>query len=1189
VTDGLRRLVAGSLVHGVVAQGPVEVVAAVPAGASAVRLTYRDAHGDVAERLVFAEEAEGFRVEAGGRAWTFDADGDDFKLVAEARRLRMAHLFDPMLAVHLSQVEPLPHQIQAVYGTMLGRQPLRFCLADDPGAGKTIMAGLLIKELMLRGDLARCLIVAPGGLVAQWQDELMDKLGTSFTILTKGEIDASRSGDPFADRDLLIARLDHLARNEDLQAKLEHQDWDLVVVDEAHRMSAHYFGSELKETKRYKLGKLLAGTTRHFLLMTATPHAGKDEDFQLFLALLDGDRFEGRARDASRADTSDLMLRRVKEDLLTFEGKRLFPERRASSVPYPLSPGEARLYHEVTTYVAEEMGRADRLAAEGEGRRGNRVGFAVTVLQRRLASSPEAIYQSLCRRRKRLEARLGEERTASRGREFSRLADAGPEAPDPEDWEELDAEEAEQLEELVMDDATAARTIAELELEIATLRRLESVADEVRRAGEDRKWVELRNLLADRPEMFHHDGRRRKLIVFTEHRDTLDYLTGRIRDLLGRPEAVVTIHGGTPRDERRRVQEVFTQDKDCLVLVATDAAGEGLNLQVAHLLVNYDLPWNPNRIEQRFGRVHRIGQTEVCHLWNLVAEDTREGQVYARLLDKLEEQRKALGGQVWDVLGEAFPGRSLQDLLIDAVRYGDDPRKRAELEHVIDATVGDGLGDLVRQHALNANVWTAADLQQARTQLALAEARRLQPHYVQAFFVEAFARLGGRLAEREPGRFELTTVPQQLRLRDREIGSGAPVLRRYARACFERDLVHAPGKPPAELVGPGHPLLEALVDLTLERDRHLLARGAVFVDPADWGTEPVLLAFLEHTITDATTDRAGRPRVVSRRFEFVRITPSGSPVRVGSAPYLDVVTATPAQATAVRSELDRIGWPGADAERIAADYGASVAAPAHLQEVRSVTQHRVERVRAAVKQRLLSEIDHWDQRANELAEQEAAGRQPRMNPDRARQRADALQARLKRRLAELDAEAQVVAMAPVLVGAAIIAPAGLLAERNVPLAFEVGDLDRSGDTAATERAAVDAVLRAERALGRRPTEMPHNNPGFDIESLDPDGDVWHLEVKGRIQGGRTFVVTHNELRHAMNRPERYLLAMVEVDPSTMMATEVRYVARPFGTDVTSIRLGLSHEELQWAPYWDRGVVPSGEAVPDTDAAGDRHG
>ena len=548
--------------------------------------------------------------------------------------------------------------------------------------------------------------------------------------------------------------------------------------------------------------------------MTATPHTGIMEDFQLFLALLDADRFEGKPREAAHTISApDLMRRLVKEKLLKFDGTPLFPERRAYSPTYPLSDSEALLYKQVTEYVQQEMNRAERLKAEGEGRRGAVVGFALTTLQRRLASSPEAIYQSLARRRKRLLNRVAEERLRKRGAEVAAelgtptVPDEFRDIEDEFDIDDLPDAELEELEEKVVDEASAARTMAELETEIASLATLEELAAQVRVSGADRKWEELAGILQHTPEMFDSYGNRRKLIIFSEHRDTLNYLVEKLRTLLGRAESVVAIHGGMPRDERRKMQEAFTQDKNVLVLVATDAAGEGINLQRAHLMVNYDLPWNPDRIEQRFGRIHRIGQTEVCHLWNLVAEDTREGLVFQRLFAKLEEQRKALGDQVFDVLGEALSGKALRELLIEAVRYGEQPNVRARLHAVVDATVGNTLREVVHDRALVHDVMTMADVERIRDEMERAEARKLQPHFIRAFFMEAFALLGGAVREREPGRFEITHVPAELRRRDRQIGIGAPMLRRYQRVTFEKELIAVEGRPLAEYVTSGHPLL----------------------------------------------------------------------------------------------------------------------------------------------------------------------------------------------------------------------------------------------------------------------------------------------------------------------------------------------------------------------------------------------
>ncbi|MBA3642046.1 MAG: DEAD/DEAH box helicase, partial [Acidobacteria bacterium] len=557
----LEDLRTNASVKGILPDALVTVVSTQWYGSEALELTYKTAAGRVANELLYRHDEPRIEVVEQGRPWSFDGDGALFRLVSEAHRIRLAHLFDPLLAVHTSLIEPLPHQITAVYGAMLPRQPLRFLLADDPGAGKTIMAGLLIKELIARGDLQRCLIVCPGMLAEQWQDELYRRFNLPFEILTNDKLEAARTGNWFFETNLAIARLDKLSRNEDVQAKLAVPDcrWDLIVCDEAHKMSATFFGGEIKYTKRYKLGQLLSTLTRNFLLMTATPHNGKEEDFQLFMALLDGDRFEGRFRDGVHvADVSDLMRRMVKESLLKFDATPLFPERIAYTVPYQLSTAEAQLYTAVTDYVRQEFNRAEALQND---KRAGTIGFALTILQRRLASSPEAIYQSLRRRKERLEKRLREEEQLQRGALAGLDATATLPAMTDEDIEDIedspDAEQ-EQLVEEVVDQATAARTIVELQAEIETLKRLEALALAVKRGGEDRKWRELASLLSEifavapqapaAGEMTSTitasaagvaSSPTQKLVIFTEQRDTLNYLEQRITTLLGRKDAVV--------------------------------------------------------------------------------------------------------------------------------------------------------------------------------------------------------------------------------------------------------------------------------------------------------------------------------------------------------------------------------------------------------------------------------------------------------------------------------------------------------------------------------------------------------------------------------------------------------------------------------------------------------------------------
>jgi superfamily II DNA or RNA helicase len=1149
----LENITVGSVVGGIIANQAVTIRQVQLYCDDVLSVTFVDAEGRPGEELLYRDREPSLSLVQQSRPFSFTADGASFRLVSEAQRLRYAFLFDPHIAVNTSAVDPLPHQITAVYETMLGRQPLRFLLADDPGAGKTIMAGLLIKELMIRGDVDKCLIVSPGSLVEQWQDELDEKFNLPFEILTNEGLTSARTGNWFQEHNLCIARLDKLSRNEDIQAKLAAVDWDLVIVDEAHKMSATYFGSEVKYTKRFKLGQLLSGHTRQFVLLTATPHNGKDEDFHLFLSLLDGDRFEGKPRDGAHvSDVSDVMRRMVKEQLVTMEGKPLFPERRANTVEYSLSDEEQELYKAVTEYVRREFNNADKL--NNEKRKGT-IGFALTLLQRRLASSPEAIYRSLDRRLKRLEDRLREERLLRRGVASvnTRLAETQDLTDEEiEDLEDTPETEAEQTEEQIVDQSTASQTLAELEAEIVILRDLVQQALKLRRSGNDTKWQRLSETL-DLPEMFDANKLRRKLVIFTEQRDTLNYLTDKLSTRFGNQNAIVAIHGGTPRERRRQAQESFENDPEVLVLMATDAAGEGINLHKrAHLMVNYDLPWNPNRIEQRFGRIHRIGQREVCHLWNLVAHETREGEVWQRLLQKLARQRDQLGGAVFDVLGQVFRDQPLKDLLVRAIRYGEQPEVRAQLDRVIDEQMdAERLRNLIQNRSLVQDTLDPKRVQDIRDQMERAEARRLQPHYIGSFFLKAFESFGGTVHRRETNRYEIRHVPANIRHRDRIIGQRAPVLKAYERVTFHKDRIRETGKPPAALVAPGHPLLDSIVDLILEKHRSLLREGSVLVDTNDQGTEPRLLFYYEHSVTDGRRDSGGNPRVVSRRLQFVEITRSGQMVNAGTAPYLDYSPPT-AEQKAMLPPLLEEGWLADGVERKATEHAIRHLVPEHLREVRTRREALVDKTLEQVQARLLGEIRHWDQRANDLRAREEAGRAgDKLNSANARKRADDLNERLQKRRAELAQERQISARPPTVLGGALVIPMGWFATAQDAHSAQTlqespppyGPPDRE-----VERLAMEAVIAFERAHGFEPRDVSKENRGYDIESRYPTGhakfgQLRFIEVKGRVAGAETVSVTKNEILTALNKPDDFILALVFVESGR--AAKPCYLARPF--------------------------------------------
>ncbi|MCK9893894.1 helicase-related protein [Frankia sp. AgB32] len=1133
----LEELTSGLRLDGLIPAEVITVLAAQWHGSDAIELTYKTTAGVLGQQVVFRSDQDKLSVaRAGSRA--FDAVAGDFKLAAEAQRISLAGLFDPMLAVATSDVQPLPHQIRAVYGELLPRTPLRFLLADDPGAGKTIMAGLYIKELLLRDDVKQCLIVAPGGLVEQWQDELFFKFGLRFDLLTNQLIDSQVNLNVFETNPLLIARMDQLSRSEQLRAQLVETEWDLIVVDEAHRMGAHYFGGKLQKTKRFQLGELLGEITRHLLLMTATPHSGKEEDFQLFLTLLDRDRFEGRQKKTT--DTSGIMRRLVKEELRTFEGRNLFPERVAETVPYELTASEYALYEDVTHYVREGMNRADRLG----GKRKNTIGFALTVLQRRLASSPAAIHKSLVRRCERLERKRQE------------ILDGTYRDPDTTvewsaiDADEFNAEEIETLEEDLLDAATAAQTVEELGVELLELAELVTAAKAVRDAGTDRKWTELSTILQDNALITDGNGWPRKFIIFTEHRDTLDYLRARIGSLLGRPDAVRAIHGGVRRGERRQITEEFTKNREVQILLATDAAGEGLNLQAAHLMVNYDLPWNPNRIEQRFGRIHRIGQEKTCHLWNLVAANTREGEVFTRLLEKLDQMRKDYGGKVFDVLGEAFAETPLRTLLLDAIQYGERPEVKAKMHEIIDATVGDGLRELLAERALASEHFAEADLRQLRAAMDEARARRLQPHYIELAFKAALTRLGGRIARREQGRYEIANVPQHVR----SAGRG-PIATRYDRITFDLGRVQPDGLTRADLLAPGHPLHDAVMDETVRQFGAALNQGTVLVSSTL--EEPHLLVGVIEEVTDATGES------VARRFGYAYVNSAGTVSPAGPAPYLDCVAAPAGPAIATARALPWL----AEAEDRAASWIIANRLPEYLAEVQPRRLAELTKARELVTKRLTAESERLLLEAAIAAENEQKGERPRESSESLNRKAVELDLRLRQRLALLDQQQLMSTKPPRLVTAALVLPVSLFGDGLPPAAPM-----RAKETKEVERRGVDLVLSREREIGREPVEQAFNNPGFDILSTDANGDTYRLEVKARLAGATDFFITHNEVMTSKNAAPRYRLALVRVDPRGPRYDEVRYLDAPFATT----ELGdFDSDGLRgnWARTWAKGRPP----------------
>lgn len=1150
----IEEIKEGQIIEGL-SQKAVTVISVIHYDNSACQVVFRKGDGSVEAQLVYS--ADNLREVQPTQKRMFLADGDTFKLVAEARRISQAYLFDPYFAVHSSAIEPLPHQISAVYENMLPKHPLRYVLADDPGAGKTIMTGLLLKELIIRADVKRALIVSPGNLVEQWQDELYEKFNLHFNILTNENLESAASGNAFIENNFLIARLDKLSRNEEAQNKLKVAELDIVIIDEAHKLSATVMGNKVKYTKRYQLGKLLSRTTRHFLLLTATPHSGNEANFQQFMSLIDEDRFQCHSENIKvKVDTSDVMRRLVKEDLLKFDGKPLFPERIAETVSYELDGKEQQLYEDVTDYVREQFNRADNLKKDKK----NAVGFALTVLQRRLASSPEAIYQSLRRRRERLEEKYDSLKNSTRtqfGSGSIVLFQSLPGEDDYDDYDDLPEDELEGMEDDMLDGATAAETLEELGKEIESLKKLESDADSLRRSNVDRKWEELAQIL-QMDNMKDSLGNREKLIIFTEHKDTLHYLTHKIRTLLGHNEAVITIQGGMSRKDRKYAELQFRQDKNVSILIATDAAGEGINLQRAHFMINYDLPWNPNRIEQRFGRIHRIGQTEVCRLWNLVAGNTREGDVYKRLLDKLNIERETLGGKVFDVLGRiSFGDKPLKDLLIEAIRYGNDPATRARIDTVVDGALDtEHLKKLLHDYALSADVMDINRVNAIKEDMERREARKLQPYYIQAFFENAMKASGGRYHKRETGRFEVTGVSNPVIRALESFAYNQQVLRKYERICFKKDYVSIEGKPDADLMAPGHPLLDSLIAWVNKEYGQLYDDGAILLS-ADIN-EPKILCSLETSLKD------GDGNTVFRQMRFVEIEKSGKMSDAGYAPYLDYDNLDEAHRTKANAIIAKNPWlTSSDFEDKVSAYAITNIIPEILKSMKDYRTKMNDRIADQVNRRLTSEINYWDKKANEYLDKirkNGESQALRNQIASAQEKANDLAQRRKDRLAELEKGKAIVPVPPVLSSVAIVLPYSMFGQSGDVI--ESTSPRYGTDKDAIEKAAMEAVMNIEQSMGYIPKDVSSLNCGYDILSFVPqdkqtDGySQRFIEVKGRSKKHESNVtVSRNEILTALNVPDQFILALVSVDGDKR---ETTYIRKPFDREPDSSAASINY-------------------------------
>ncbi len=1031
---------------------------------------------------------------------------EDFFFLIEAHRLRLAYQFDPQLAVSISQVDPLPHQIEAVYHYVLESPRIRFLIADDPGAGKTIMAGLILKELQYRRLVRRVLIVAPGHLKYQWQREMKERFGLSFAIIDRARMESAWGENVWQERELCLTSIDYI-KQDTVRPTLDGVRWDMVFVDEAHKMSAYAYPStsprtgqgrvKIDKTKRYQVGEILSRQANHLLFLTATPHRGDEENFRLFLDLLRPGFFARTEllKESVESKENPVFVRRLKEDLRRFDGTPIFPPRYVKTVPFRLTEAEAELYNRVTRYVQDYFDRA---------KENRSISFALMILQRRLTSSSHAIYESLKRRKARLEELLKLPEKIRQDEDYLRLRDL-----DEDDLADMSEEERLQLEER-LEHLTLAKNIDDVKLEIEQLEALIKQAEQVRGQEIESKLVGLRDYV-----LKHLEGR--KLLIFTEFRDTLTYL---VEKLEGWGHSVTTIHGHMSMDARIEAEREFRDRSQ--IMVATEAAGEGINLQFCSLMVNYDIPWNPNRLEQRMGRIHRDGQQYEVHIWNMITRDTREGQILDRIFDKLDKMRDALGSdRVFDIIGELIPGARLDDLLKAAIFS---QRRIEEIEQEIEAVDHQTLQRTLERVFMTGLATRHIDYTGLLKESLAAEENRLVPEYVEDYFLRAFHRLGGQV-ERQGQTYAVSAVPFELRRwsddYDFKTAYGR-VFREYKRLTFDK--AFARQHPEAEFIAPGHPLLEALNETILTTLGGDSDTYAVFSDPE--GQREGVFWFVEGTITDGTGQPAGK-----RVFCLYQAAAGGSIQVVNPAILWDQEPLpAPPEPDEGQGPPPRIMALLRQREQVEDYVVTDILFPFQAE-----IEARREKERRIKEKYGLRSLDYLIQESNQkildYQMRQAAGEAielPLLNEQRGLEQ---LQQRRVALQQEIQLERHLTVGEPRILGAAAVIPGGP-AEPEPALVDETQGAYGAGmkRDEAIEAVGMQVAMQYEKDLGRQPEDVSGENHGFDVRSTlyGEDGTfagIRYIEVKARARSG-AIRLSANEWKKARHFDDKFWLYIV---------------------------------------------------------------
>jgi len=1128
VNDGDSNLAPGDVVSGLESSELVEIQRVAPFGGK----TLVEGVGLQSRRMVkrpLAADELAALVKVRGQQHTFDSDARLFLLGAEAERIRIAHQFDPLFAVNSSIVDPLPHQVEAVYRYLLPLPRIRFLLADDTGAGKTIMTGLLIKELLFRGVLQKVLIITPGGLTKQWkEEELQEKFGLHARLVNRASFEAEPGQFSRYEEGIFVTSIDFLGRNEGCLKAASETQWDLVVVDEAHKLSAYEYGTKLEESERYKAVKAIARKTDHLLFLTATPHRGRKDTFRRLLLLLDEDLFQKDEHVADRVreqaapygasgeqDFEDerpiskarnrFFLRRLKEEMVDWDGQPLFKPRHTKTIGYDLTSEEKSLYDAVTSYVRSQR-------KEAKAKRNRNVELTLMVMQRRLASSLYAITRTLENRLRALNEVLSILRDPSRSEaEKKRLFRGTPDPSDPRDiteYEDLTEEERERIDQRIFRQVLTDDP-EKVEEERDEVERLFRLADSLKHHTEA-KFAELLAVL-DSSDVIRAEDE--KLLIFTEHRDTLNSLATRLEE---KGYTVATIHGGMDVDSRKQAQRQFrTRAK---IMVATDAAGEGINLQFCRYLINWDIPWNPNRLEQRMGRIHRYGQADDVWVYNLVAQNTREGSVLQKVLSKLDVMREQMGSdRVYDVIDEWLEDVPLVRLIESAIDNDDESASARETDAALTTASNERAARLMALQK-KTSLASRLDLRSARELRDASDERRLQPLFIQRFFERAWTACGGTV--RKDDHFpvwHIGSTPTALLELARE--RRQPLSDNYDTPfVFDKQLVSVASKvrvpERTKLMGPGHPLFDTLIEWAIREARQAFAKGATLVDPNI--AKPQRVWLVRSTIEDSRgagfQPASSKKRVAHERLAVVVQDHMG--LRTTSPSYLlnclAPDTAVPLPDMESRTVEEIQAWVY---EQIT---------ERQLDQVRVVRSEECDLRREYLNTAFTDLILELQEDLNDLQQAQLFGEDNSDEVERLRRRIEELKARKADRLKELDLMMKLTANLPDFLTEAVIVPAPVAAVETDEAPPKGVPMRRDDEV---EAIAMDVAMRYERSRGWSPTDVSREGEHYDIRSEGPGGEKRFIEVKGRAQSG-SIVLTGPEVDKLRQLGERAWLYVV---------------------------------------------------------------